>query len=161
MVSVIYPSDNYCIFRTGIHYVLASLLQVLSQVDCMFSTSNRGNQIALATLLLKWAKSMAKPLMAIQASISAYSYCHHYSKSKVLEGFPDCIQYAAKVCLVCDCIWHDSQILEFSTEILERVVSLFQVLGSSFDNEAKFRTLIGIGSLVSMCMFLCTVPLYV
>lgn len=50
--------------------------------------------------------------------------------------------------------------LEITTEILECVISLFQVLGSSFDNEAKFRALIGIGSLVSVCMFLCSVAAY-
>jgi len=53
-----------------------------------------------------------------------------------------------------------SQKLELTTEILECVISLFQVLGSSFDNEAKFRALIGIGSLVSVCMFFCSVAAY-
>ena len=83
-------------------------MQLLSQVDCLFSTSNRANQIALATLIYKWVAACGKngPCMFLWSSssaiinLSAYSYCHHYSKSKAQEGIPDCIQYAAKVCTV-------------------------------------------------------------
>ena len=39
----------------SICYIFTLLpIQLLSQIDCLFSTSNRGNQIALATLIYKW-----------------------------------------------------------------------------------------------------------
>lgn len=71
----------------------------------------------------------------------AHSYCHYYSLTKAEDGISECAAWSVKVMT-------DSFTADWmpSDDILSLSV---QVLQSSFDYEAKFRVLVGIGSLVS------------